>query len=250
MVFLDQSAFCLCFVPVKNGAAVTFGLESANVVGYQTVETKSGFTYLTPTFEKVDGGVATLGDFVPAGDDVGWGEEIIQAFNDTGALIGYYNFYCEEYGMEGGAGWYDEDGNQCNNTPLADGKGAGISVCFESSSGVPMRFSGAVTKGKKIITDVIAGFTWIGNATPNELTIQDFIPVGDGVGWGEEIIQVFDETNGLAGYYNYYCEDYGMADGAGWYDEEGNRINLPVPAGHGFMFESAGNATIELPSVL
>ena len=179
---VGSKSFFALVLRIQDGAAVTFGLESANVVGYQTVETKSGFTYLTPTFEKVDGGVATLGDFVPAGDDVGWGEEIIQAFNDTGALIGYYNFYCEDYGMEGGAGWYDEDGNQCNNTPLADGKGAGISVCFESSSGVPMRFSGAVTKGKKIIADVIAGFTWIGNATPNELTIQDFIPVGDGVG--------------------------------------------------------------------
>ena len=221
-------------------------MTSANVVGYQEIETQDGFTYVTPTFEKVDGSEPTFGDLVPAGDDAGWGgTEIIQTFDTEDGLAGYYVFYNEGMGY-GPTGWYDEEQNCVNDLPIG---GKGIGMIFESAA-CPLRFCGAVGQGEQDLSGIQSGLTYVGNCTPIDHDIQDFKVTGDGAGWGgTEIIQTFDEGGGLVDYLVYWDEGMGYGD-TGWYNESNERVELPVPAGRAFIFESDGSFGLQLPASL
>ena len=215
-------------------------------VGYQNVEANDGFTYLAPTFEKVDGSPVTLGDIVPVNDGSGFGTEIIQTFDEVNDVTGYYTYYCADMYKPEGAGWYDEDDNCCNDLEIG---GAGIGILLDSPAAT-IQFAGAVTRGAKEVYVENSGFTYVANATPVEIDIQDFKVTTDGVGFGMEIIQTFDEINDVTGYYTYYCEDMYKPEGAGWYNEDDAKVTVPFAPGFGCLLDCQGDVTIELPKVL
>jgi len=201
---------------------------------------------LAPTFEKIDGSAPTLGDIIPGGDSVGYGGEIIQTFDSDNYVDGYYTYYCEDMGKPEGAGWYDEDENCWNSKELG---GKGIGVLFESGAAT-VQFSGKVVKGKSVIEVANSGLSYVSNPTPVEMDIQKFVPTTDGIGYGGEIIQTFDSENYVDGYYTYYCEDMGKSEGAGWYNEDEEKVTVPFTSGFGFLLDCGGDLTIELPAVL
>ena len=90
-------------------AAVTFGLESANVVGYQEFNLNEGYGMTTATFAPVNGESISLQNLIPAGDGVGgYGDVVIQVMDSTGSWAGEYAWYTlAATGMPDG--WYDTE---------------------------------------------------------------------------------------------------------------------------------------------
>ena len=223
-------------------------MTSANVVGYQNVPTVSGFQFITPTFEKIDGSALTLGDVIPSGADAGWGAEHITIFDSELYIAAAYTYYCEDMGMSDGAGWYNDEDSSFANAVSLGGFGRGVQI---ETQGSVVQFSGAVTSGTVSIPELNSGFVHICNPTPVAQSIQNFAVVGVDAGWGAEHITIYDEQLYISGAFTYYCEDMGMSDGAGWYsDEDTSFATKAFEPSEGFIFESQGGVSIELPAVL
>ena len=80
-------------------------VESDNVVGYQTIEGKTGFTQLTPSFAGI-GEEYSIQNIVISGDNVlGLGGETLQFVDAEGNSPEYYTWYGAAF--MGVAGWYD-----------------------------------------------------------------------------------------------------------------------------------------------
>ena len=121
-------------------AAVTFGLESANVVGYKN-QAIGQFNITATPFLQMGGGEAwKLGDIKP---NANWIEmsDIIQTFTSAGKADVAYMYIteasAEEYGVE--PGWYDLLDDMAekpmNNIPVVAGSGF---VAKSGASGAPL----------------------------------------------------------------------------------------------------------------
>lgn len=245
MLFLDQLAFCLCFVLLKNRAAVTFALESANVVGYQEFNLNEGYGMTTATFTPISGDSINLQDLIPAGEGVGgYGDVVIQTMDSTGSWAGEYAWYTmAATGMEDG--WYDTEMSLANATINYK---QGLFV--QAGAGVKFVYSGAVAKGT-VEAEVPNGYSMSGNATPVALSIQNIVPAGEGVGgYGDVVIQTMDSAGSWNGEYAWYTmAATGMDDG--WYDTEMNLATKTIEAGEGiFLQASADGVKLQYPGAL
>jgi len=81
--------------------------------------------------------------------------------------------------------------------------------------------------------------------------MQDFKPVGDGVGFGGESLMTYDENMAVSPLYTYYIEDSGAApEGDGWYDEDGAKADITFEPGDGFVIQCNGDCTLEITKVV
>ena len=88
------------FIELIFRAAVTFGLESANIVGYQIIKVPAGFTLFTPTFNGVAGelDLTTISICDENGADLPLYNEVgIQKMDASGAYLDTYGF-CPDVG--------------------------------------------------------------------------------------------------------------------------------------------------------
>ena len=90
---------------LQKSAAVTFGLESANVVGYQTKTVKAGFSLNAPTFLDVNSDGFDLSNFKLGETAAGDGTEQIQVLDENGQNNENWVWLNGNMGMEDG--WYD-----------------------------------------------------------------------------------------------------------------------------------------------
>ena len=97
----------------QNCAAVSFGLESANVVGYQetTLKNTYGYSFIAPTFVDVGAQTASydLQNIKLTGANVGDGaSDYIEIWDDAGAMTDEAYFYVtKDQGYEKD-GWVTE----------------------------------------------------------------------------------------------------------------------------------------------
>ena len=112
LMFAAAAALC---------ATAGFCVESANIVGYQTKDTVTGFNFVIPTFKAVSGGAIHIQDIKIAGA-TDWSDSI-QVLDEGGATVQLY-FYASaaESGAEAD-GWLDD------TLALAD-------VTFERGTGI------------------------------------------------------------------------------------------------------------------
>ena len=205
-------------------AAVTFGLESANVVGYQTKEVGvTGFTLITPTFKNVDNSVLTLANLNGTFEFF----DSIQTLDGIGETLDEY-FYL-------GDGWYDGEQNPCNNVPIAEG----TSILFNSQGTSSITFSGTVNPDATSVTCATSGFTAVGNSAPTDIKLSEII--FEGIDFFDSI-QLLDDIGETKEEYFYL--------GDGWYDSEQNPCDITIKAGEGFLFNAASGSqvTVKIPS--
>ena len=107
MLTVGTAAFC---------ATVGFGLESANVVGFQDVEAPLGSCMRTPTFQIVGGAGYDLTKIVVDGSD-GIGDVVAQMMGEGGAWDGEYYYLNENAGVD--TGWYKD---AFGDEPVAEGE--------------------------------------------------------------------------------------------------------------------------------
>ena len=97
-----------------NGAAVTFALESANVVGYQEVATPAGYSMRVPTFKALTGNFK-ISDIKVSGA-LGAGNDSVQKVNADGSWGDMYYYLTMD-----GTGWLEDGWYKADQaTPVDD----------------------------------------------------------------------------------------------------------------------------------
>ena len=226
-----------------NGAAVTFGLESANVVGYNTLNNNDPYVMLGVQFNSINDSGIKFKDITGSFED----EDTIQiAYTDSEGLIQFdeYFYFTADVGMVDKNGWYDGDFKSVTETSLP----RGAAMWFMPSSGVSkdITIAGELSKG-----NVVRTF-----AEPNNMICASFPvpfnPNSTDYTWEglseEDTIQVaYTDSEGLIQFneYFYFTADVGMVDEDGWYDGNFERISNPIAlVGQGFWFMPRGTVTL------
>ncbi len=247
-------------------------------MGYQNQTVAgSGFTWSVSTFQQIGKELEaqTLGSFaLPTDENFLSGDSIIlEVYGTDGALEGSYSFVDEgnaaTYGLTS-TGWYplekmqnweatDED--LSNDVVIPFGKGV---IITSGEADTTLTFAGQVVAEAKSYTVAGSGFTWIGNATPVDLTLGDFaIPTDEGFLSGDSIILEFYGTDGaLEGSYSFVDEGnaatYGLAN-TGWYPlekmqnweatDEDLSNSVQIPSGKMVIITSGeADTTLTLPN--
>ena len=224
-------------------AAVTFGIESANIVGYTATSSVAGFNFYAPTFKKVASDVAAnIQDITLGEGGTSWSDNI-QVLDEGGSTVATYYYVTTDDGFSSN-GW-TEDGGSLAEVPLAKGQ----SVIIETASdGVLINFSGEVDKTGIEVTSV-AGFNFVGNNTPTPMSIQDIMLGEGGTSWSDNI-QILDEGGSTIATYYYVTKDDGFSSN-GWTEDGGSLAEISLAPGQGIIVETAAEGvTITLPSAL
>ena len=91
--------------------AVTFGLESANIVGYQNYPLEQGYNLYSPVFESVSGDAMSIQELKLQGETVtGSGASFICLLDNDGVYQGFYGWWIPDDGTGEEEGcWFDGD---------------------------------------------------------------------------------------------------------------------------------------------
>ena len=250
-----------------------FALESANVVGYSNKALTQGkFKVICTQFQTVgvDADKMTLGDFVPGGT---WAlTDSIKIFADNSA-VEMEAIYVDEANLvrlqsrypDATVGWYSKADKTYSNNLNTKAMPLGTSVmAYTSKATSYITFAGQVvtTEDDKITYTLTQGkFAMVGNCTPVDLTLGDFVPGG---AWAlTDSIKIFADNSAVEMEAIYVDEanlvrlQTRFPDATvGWYSKAdktySNNLNTrPVAAGEGFMaYTSKVGATISIPTAL
>ena len=227
------------------------GIESQNIVGYQTKAVRQYLSQQVCTFDQigVEGGALDLQKLIPVdanGNEVS-GEVTVQFISFLGVLQTSYTYF-EEEGYDEGypAGWYDDDGELAEYS-FASGE------AFQISSGVAVKFifSGEVNMSE---TDVpFRQYLSVqANIRPSPVDIQTITPVDNQENEisGEVTVQFLSSLGILQTSYTYF-EEEGYDEGypAGWYDDDGELVEYTLAAGEGFKISAGVAGYLRFPEL-
>ncbi len=239
---------------------MSFGVESANVVGYDQVALLSGGQAkgVGASFLNVSGGDITFADIAITGYDTeeGYADFGItaQTLDGYGRTLTSYS-YCD-FTEEGETyfGWYDDDMNCYNDTAIAAGEGLWI---YSPSSDFSVQSAGMVPDSDIAITLLSGGQAkLVANPMPASVT------------YGNIAITGYDPTEGYADFaitaqtldgYGRTLTSYSYCDFEeegetyyGWYDDDMNDYNsLTLGAGEGlWIYSPSSDFSVVFPSPL
>ena len=262
--------------------------HSPAAVGYQNKAVEGGVynmnvgTFLAVGKAKAD---MTFGD-IKASRSFLFGGNNLMTLTTNGGRTGNIMTYltaeeAEEYGIEGLLpGWYDMDyvnndwdwenpipADKCfNNVKLP----YGTMFVIQGSDGATIDYAGEVLSHAHQFVIVGGEYNMIGNATPVDLKMSDFVASRTFLFGGNNVMTLTPNGGRTGDIMTYLtaeeASEYGI-EGLlpGWYDMDyvnndwdwENPIpadkcfnNLPIPAGYGFIAQGSDGATIELPSPL
>ena len=229
-------------------AAVTFGLESANVVGYQNKEITAGFNFVAPTFLPVDSsGMINIQDIkLDATTAESWSDNL-QILDEGGATISTYGYATAEESGFSKDGWLDEEGNYAEKVTVPYGAG----ILIDSANNSSVTFSGQVSDTESTITGV-AGFNFTGNNTPAEIDIQDIkLDATTAESWSDNL-QILDEGGATIATYGFATAEESGFEKDGWLDGDGNYAEkVKIAPGQGVLIDLANEGTIiTIPAAL
>jgi hypothetical protein len=217
-------------------AARAEGVESANVVGYDTLTITNGYSLVTATFSKIGTTKFTLGDLKPTDFNSDNGD-LVQFYSATGnGAIGQMAYYYP------GDGWQDADGNSLDNYEITSGIGG---IFYTASVGGAKFVVSGEVKMNGVTSSLAQGYTVTGNCLPISLKLADITPVNFNSDSGD-LVQFYSTTgNGAIGQMAYYYP------GDGWQDADGNSLaDYEIKAGTSFIvYASNASASLGLPSI-
>lgn len=148
-----------------NGAAVTFALESANIVGYQLIKVPVGYTLFTPTFEGVNGelDLTSIQICDENGAELSLINEVgVQKMDSAGAYFDLYG-YCPDAG-----GWnLDFVAIETGDITFKNGE----TVCVANDSGADVYFKVSGQVDLVNMNKIGTGFVLWGNSTPVKIDL-------------------------------------------------------------------------------
>lgn len=213
----------MCAIAAVSAGICFADVTSANVVGYNTAKTVSGFQGAGTCFMAI-GKTGTMADLQVTGYGDSYEDQNIQAVKldtygrDTGTKMYWVD---ADYGSDGvWYGWYNDGWDvDLNSTPLASGEG----VWFMSpNTDIKIQSSGEVNN-EVIPVTLVAGYQLCPNATPTTVKMNKAYMNGYGEGYEDQNIQAvkLDTFGRDSGDKMYWVDaDYG-SDGVwyGWYND-------------------------------
>jgi hypothetical protein len=187
-----------------------YAVESANVVGYQTINIPAGFSASATTFVTVggDGTKCLLGDIK---GNAAFHLQSIQLLSSDGAgsvilTATYFD----------GLGWFDNNDNLVNNTELKKGEAFIVST---GATGATLTFMGEV-RATTFSVAIANGFTLMGNSLPRDITLGE---ITANAAFHLQSIQLLssDGTGSVILTATYF-------DGLGWFDNNDNLVNSTI----------------------
>ena len=248
---------------------MTFGIESANIVGYTAKEAAQGkFIILGAQFEGVQGGTK-INDLITGINGVALDDD--GAFVKTASQIQIPNAaggYTTRYYLNDGwkdlgndnwvqvAGWCDSDGLIVDDE-ITPGVAVGLKEMNANSTAT---VAGAVSDEGSAQVSCPAGFALRANIFPAAITLNDGKMVASGIaGVHPDEDGAFVQTapqiqfpNTAGGYTTRYYLNDGWKDlgnddwvqVAGWCDSDGLIVNDVIPAAQGFWTKGVGSAFV------
>jgi hypothetical protein len=201
----------------------------------------------------------SLADIVPNAT-FEWGSDELQILNSIGGTDTTYYYAAPELAAENEmeAGWWLIDLGEpveVANDVLVP---FGASVAFNiATSGAGVTSNGEVQKGSPAVECNVTGFNWVGNSTPSNFTLGDFVPNAN-YEWGTDELQILNDVGGTETTYYYAAPELAAENEmeAGWWlidlgEPVEVKNDLPIAAGQGFALVAV-NAGVELnmPQVL
>ena len=228
-------------------AAVTFGLESANVVGYQEVSTPAGYSMRVPTFKALTGNFK-ISDIKVSGA-LGAGNDSVQKVNADGSWGDMYYYLTMD-----GTGWLEDGWYKADQaTPVDDDDFIGIGEALFVSAGSDMTFTyaGEVLSGKPVV-NVATGYSMVGNPTPIQINVSD-IKVSGALGAGNDSVQKVNADGSWGDMYYYLT-----MDGTGWLEDGWYKADQATPVddsdilttGDGLFISAGSDLTLTFPAAL
>ena len=217
------------------------GIESSNVVGYQTKDTVSGFNFVIPTFKAVNSGAIHIQD-IKIANATDWSDSI-QVLDEGGATTATYVYAsAAESGYEAD-GWLSEDGGSLADVTFAPGQ----SILIDTADVAVLTFAGQVSTEDTVI-ETVPGFNFVGNNTPVAVNIQD-IKIVNATDWSDSI-QVLDEGGATTATYVYASAAESGYEADGWLSEDGGSLAvIDLEPGKGILIDTADVATVTIPGV-
>ncbi len=204
---------------------------SSEVVGYAENGLRKGGSLVTAQFLNVDSDTEiSLSMFKPIGDGVA-GEVVVQKLTSGGTTAESYYWLADDEELPDG--WYDYyTDDPRNSVTLKAGEALWVQGGNAEQS---LQTSGAVGKNS-ITVQLRKGGTLVGNAFPMSLTLEKFIPTGDGVA-GEVVVQKLTSGGTTAESYYWLADDEDLPDG--WYDyyTDDPKNDLEVKSGEGLWVQ-------------
>ena len=230
LMFAAAAALC---------ATAGFCVESANIVGYQTKDTVTGFNFVIPTFKAVNGGSIHIQDIKIAGA-TDWNDNI-QVLDEGGATIAAYYYATAEQSGAAADGWLDD------TLALADVTFApGQSILIDTADTTVLTFAGQVSTEDTVV-ETVPGFNFVGNNTPVAVNIQDFTIEG-ATDWNDNI-QILDEGGATIAAYYYATAEQSGAAADGWLDDTLGLADVNFEPGQGLLIDTLGVTTVTIPGV-
>ena len=237
-------------------ATVGFGLESANVVGYSSVQTGNGGSKALGASFAAVADEMNLQDLKVTGyahEDGFDGELNIQFLDGLGRMTDLYNWIDipadpEDEESVAFFGWYDGEDNLVDDVIINPGDGLWV---FSSSDAFGLQSAGQVIKTPTAVTLKTDGSTMVANPIPVNVNLQEVSVSGydHEAGFEGSInVQFLDGLGRMTDLYNWIDipadpEDEESVAFFGWYDGEDNLVeDVMVNAGTALWTYSDSNA--------
>ena len=237
----------------QNCAAVTFGIESVNIVGYTTTDTAKGAQQMAgASFVSVGSEALDIQDIVPQGDNaeggtwIKWWDPVAKKYSANVYYV--YEMYDPETDatLPNSQGWADADWYPIEKT-FAPGEGfwfqaandnVKIVVSGQVDQPTTQYLSLPLTKGAQRMVQ---------NPFPTDLDIQDIVLDGDNaeggswIKWWDPVAKKY----GANVYYVYEMydpeTDATLPNSQGWADADWYPIEKTFSVGDGFWVQSAND---------
>ena len=218
-----------------------------------------GYNFIAPTFKDVAAQTATydLQNIKLLGDNVGDGlSDYIEIWDDAGAMTDTQYFYVTEAQGYDHDGWVTEMMGDTYVEDVALPLGQGFYLYVSSGDDVQVQYAGEVVKGNLTSTELPYGYNIVGNATPNDVDLQQIELLGENVGDGlSDYIEVWDDTGSMTDTQYFYVTDDQGYDHDGWVTEMMGDTYATgvtyVPGQAFFLYVSSGDdVQVKLPAVL
>ena len=227
------------------------GIESANVVGYNTKsDTVTGFNFYAPSFLSVGTEGVDIQDIkLDFGENEATGVDNIQLLDDGGATISSFYWMPADWTGLDADGWVNEEGTALSDITLASGQGILIDIV---DAGTAVINAGEVADIDSSV-EAVAGFNFVGNNSPVTINIQDIkLDFGENEATGVDNIQLLDDGGATISSFYWMPADWTGLDADGWVNEEGTALaNITLAPGQGILVDVVDAGTnIILPSAL
>ena len=223
-------------------------IESSNVVGYMNTDGAVGFNFVSPAFKDIASDTVSI-QSIKLNENGAAFTDTIQVLDEGGSSVQVYFWTDADSSPTGKAGWLNEDMDGLAEQNLVAGQSVLIDV---SNEGTQISNAGEVRTAATGLSMVgTAGFNFVGNGSPVEISIQG-IKLDENGSAFTDTIQILDEGGSSVQVYFWTDADSSPTGEAGWLNEDmDGLVDVKLAPGQGVLVDTANDGVvITMPTAL